>query len=77
MSDFKKVCLESYEKLRPNLIANYVYELSKMFNDFYHKYSVLKTDEELMKARLGLVSAVRQVIKNSLGLLGIESPERM
>lgn len=77
MGEFEKVCFDAYEKLKPNLIANYVYELAKLFNEFYHKYPVLKTDEDLMKARLGLVMAVRQVIKNSLGLLGIESPERM
>lgn len=62
----------------PSCIANYCYELVKEYNQFYHDFSVLK-EEDLNKklVRLALSQAVSQVVKNGLGLLGIEVPERM
>ena len=62
----------------PSCIANYCYELVKEYNQFYHDFSVLKEEDQNKKlVRLALSAAVSQVVKNGLGLLGIEVPERM
>jgi arginyl-tRNA synthetase len=63
---------------RLHSIATYLYELSQIFNNFYSKHSVLEAPSaEHRTARLQLIAAVAQVIKNGLGILGIEAPERM
>ena len=62
----------------PSGIANYCYELTKEFNQFYHDYSILNADTEAEKiTRLVLAKNVAKVIKNGMALLGIEVPERM
>ena len=62
----------------PSCIANYCYELVKEYNQFYHDFSVLKEEDQNKKVvRLALSEAVSKVVKNGLGLLGIEVPERM
>ena len=62
----------------PSCIANYCYDLVKEYNQFYHDFSVLKEkDEQKCNFRIVLSAAVGQVIKNGMGLLGIEVPERM
>ena len=62
----------------PSCIANYCYELVKEYNQFYHDFSVLKEEDVHKKViRLALSEAVSKVIRNGLGLLGIEVPERM
>ena len=59
-------------------IANYCYELTKVFNQFYHDYSILNESDEQKKAvRLMLAKNVAKIIKNAMALLGIEVPERM
>ena len=62
----------------PSAIANYCYELVKEYNQFYHDLSVLREPDQDKKVfRLALSAAVSQVVKNGMGLLGIEVPERM
>jgi arginyl-tRNA synthetase len=61
----------------PSVIAKYIYELAQMLNDYYHAVPVLQAEEETKNARLALLSSVAQVIKNGLGLLGIETVEEM
>ena len=62
----------------PSCIANYCYELVKEYNQFYHDFSVLREEDEKKRLfRIALSAAVSQVIKNGMGLLGIEVPERM
>ena len=68
---------KSAEEYRPLLIATYVYELAKAFNEFYHGHPVLNSEEPLKTARLVLVAAVRQVLANGLALLQIEAPDQM
>jgi len=59
-------------------LANYLYELSQIFNNFYGKHSVLDApSNEHCMARLQLIAAVAQVLKNGLSILGIEAPEQM
>ena len=75
LSEFPSVVLKSYNALNPSLIANYSYQLAQIFNEFYHSCPVIGSKKELF--RLSLVQAFRQVLKNSLGLLGIETMEEM
>ena len=64
-------------ELRPNIIANYAYELAKQFNEFYHIHNILKEKEDIKKARLLLAKSIQQTLKNSLNLLGIDVLDRM
>ncbi len=64
-------------ELRPLWIATYAYELAKTFNDFYTQCPVLQVEEPLRSFRLRLVAATRQVLANSLALLGITAPQAM
>ncbi|MBI4929177.1 MAG: arginine--tRNA ligase [Bacteroidetes bacterium] len=76
--DFPKVISESAETYNPGHIANYVYELAKEYNQFYHECPILKAEKEEEKNfRLLLSVKTSEVIKTSLKLLGIEVPERM
>ena len=77
LSNFPEIVLKSANDLKPHLIASYIYSLAQKFNEYYHKHHVLKADEKIKDARLLLISAVRQVIKNGLNLLGIDVLERM
>ena len=78
MDAFKVAVKDAGENYNPAGIANYCYELTKDFNQFYHDYSILSTDTDAEKVtRLVLASNVAKVIKNGMELLGIEVPERM
>jgi len=75
---FVHVIDEAAEEMNPSHIANYVYELAKEFNQFYHDYSVLKAErKELAVFRLNLSLQIARVIKEAMWLLGIDLPERM
>lgn len=65
------------DQYRPLLITNYVYDLAKTFNDFYHACPVIQSEEPVRSARLALVDATRQTLANGLWMLGIEAPEAM
>lgn len=65
------------EERRPNLLANYLYELAAAYSRFYKDCPVLSADEAVKNRRLMLVDASRQVLANGLLLLGIESPKKM
>jgi len=75
LSEFSRVVSKSYETLNPANIANYAYQLSQVFNEFYHACPVVKSKNESF--RLSLVKSFMQVLKNSLNLLGIETLEEM
>lgn len=78
LESFKKNIHLAIEKLEPSVVTRYVVDVAKSFNKFYNAHSVLNLeDEELKKARLALVKASLQVIKNGLGLIGIEVVEKM
>ena len=72
---FQEVVLSAYNNLNPSVIANYSYQLSQKFNEFYHACPVIGSKQEAF--RLALVEAFRQILKNSLNLLGIETLEEM
>ncbi len=78
ISGFGQVVAEAAAECSPAQIANYVYELCKEFNQFYHEYSVLnEPDRAVSDFRLQIAKLTSQVIKNSMALLGIDVPEKM
>ena len=78
LADFTIVVAEAGRNYSPALIANYVYDLAKEYNQFYHDCSILKEMEEPVRCfRLLLSATVADVIKRGMGLLGIEVPDRM
>ena len=77
MSEFGTAVEQAGKDYSPSGIANY-YELTKVFNQFYHDFSILNEPDEQKKAvRLMIAKNVAKIIKNGMGLLGIEVPERM
>ena len=78
MNEFGVAVEQAGKDYSPSGIANYCYELTKEFNQFYHDYSILKEEDANKKAlRLVLAKNVAKIIKNGMALLGIEVPERM
>jgi arginyl-tRNA synthetase len=76
--EFPAVLEESAKSYNPSHIANYIYELTKVFSRFYHDCSILKEENETVKQlRLALAKQCGQIIKNGMNLLGIEVPNRM
>ena len=78
MNEFGAAVEQAGKDYSPSGIANYCYELTKVFNQFYHDYSILNEPDEQKKAvRLVIARNVAKIIKNGMALLGIEVPERM
>jgi len=78
MSEFGAAVEQAGKDYSPSGIANYCYELTKVFNQFYHDFSILNEADEQKKAvRLMLAKNVAKIIKSGMSLLGIEVPERM
>jgi arginyl-tRNA synthetase len=75
LSQFPEIVFSAYKNLNPSIIANYSYQLAQIFNEFYHECRVIGSEQEAF--RLALVQSFRQVLKNSLKLLGIETIEEM
>ena len=78
IADFPSVVSEAGRTYSPALIANYVFELAKGYNQFYHDYSILKEENGVARAfRLHLSRTVADIIRRGFSLLGVEVPERM
>lgn len=78
VSGFGQVVAEAAAECSPAQIANYVYELCKEFNQFYHEYSVLnEPDRAVSDFRLQLIKLTSHAVKNSMALLGIDVPDKM
>ena len=78
MSEYGAAVEQAGKDYSPSGIANYCYELTKVFNQFYHDYSILnEPDEQKKTVRLMLAKNVAKILKNGMALLGIEVPERM
>ncbi|AEC50981.1 arginyl-tRNA synthetase [Pyrococcus sp. NA2] len=77
LSKFPEIVEQAGRDVKPHLIAWYANELASLFNKFYMDHPVLKAEEGIREARLLLVMAVKQVLRNALWLLGIEAPEKM
>ena len=78
MNEYGAAVEQAGKDYSPSGIANYCYELTKLFNQFYHDYSILNADSDDEKTvRLVIAKNVAKIIKNGMALLGIEVPERM
>ncbi len=78
LNAFRTALRQAATDYSPSGLANYCYELTKEFNQFYHDFTILgETDEQKKIFRLALSRAVAKVVRNAMGLLGIEMPERM
>ncbi|MFQ6009780.1 MAG: arginine--tRNA ligase [Candidatus Aenigmatarchaeota archaeon] len=77
LSQFPGILEKSVAELKPHLLAVYLHELADLFNEFYQNVNVLRAETKLRNARLQLVKTTKTVLKNGLGLLGIEAPEKM
>ena len=76
LNDLPNVILNAYKNLNPGLIANYCYELVKLYNSFYQSSTILG-NEQINSFRIMLSNKVGSSIKKSMSLLGIEVPDRM
>jgi len=74
---FSDVVEDSAESFQMNNLANYLYGLASVANNFYEKFNILKVDHDIRSARLALIKAVTVVLKNGLNLLGIDTIEKM
>ena len=78
LAGFPGVVAEAGAQFSPALIANYVYDLTKTFNQFYHDYTILGEENPAVRSlRLALVEATSRTVRNGMALLGIDVPERM
>jgi arginyl-tRNA synthetase len=78
IADYAATVRDAGKDYSPALIANYVYELVKEYNQFYHDFSILREEDAKMKEfRLVLSANIAKIIKSGMSLLGIEVPERM
>lgn len=78
IADFPSVVKQAGSEYSPSLIANYIYELVKEYNQFYHDFSILKEENEAIKGmRLLLSAQVAKIVKTGMSMLGIDVPERM
>lgn len=78
LANYPTIVKNAAQEHSPALIANYVYELAKLYNKFYHEEPILKSEDTHVKHfRLALSAATAAVLKKGMGLLGIQVPERM
>lgn len=74
---FPEIISDAADKYEPSLITRYVINLAQEFNHFYHDHAILSDDHALSTARLALVDATRQTIKNALFLISLKAPVKM
>lgn len=77
LSKFPQIIIDSRKEYNPSELVKYLFELSKMFNDYYHKVPIIKTEDKERKARLKLIQAISQVLENGSYLLGFELVQDM
>ncbi|MGL5797205.1 MAG: arginine--tRNA ligase [Cetobacterium sp.] len=77
LTQFPAVVLKAAESCRPNLVADYLFELSKKFNSFYNACPILNQEDATLYSRLLLAERTSSLLKEGLNLLGIETLERM
>ena len=75
--EFPDTVAEAGEKYEPSIVTRHIVDIAQAFNKFYHDEHILVDNEEEKKAKVALVTAARDTIRNGLGLLGMKAPERM
>jgi arginyl-tRNA synthetase len=77
LNEYPEVVADAATELAPHTVANYLKDLASDLHSYYNEYKFLIDDEAVKLARLSLISATQQVLKNGLGLLGVSAPEKM
>lgn len=77
LGEYPEIIKDAATRFEPCMIARYVYNLSNLFNKFYHECRILSEKDDVKNARIVLVDVVQRVIRDSMSLLGIECPEEM
>lgn len=77
LGEFPEVVENAANELAPHTIANYLKELASDLHSFYSEHKILIDDEKVKLARLALINATQQVLKNGLNLLGVSAPNKM
>src|SRR5680860_138749 len=77
IAKYPEIIVISKERKKPSEIAKYLFELAKISNDYYHSINILKADKKIKKARLSLIKATTQTLKNGFELLGLPVLEEM
>lgn len=78
LADFSVIVKQAGDDYSPSIIANYVYDLVKEYNQFYHDFSILREENKEIKLfRIALSSNIAKIVRLGMGLLGIEVPDRM
>lgn len=77
LAKYPEIVKKSYLDYDPSEIAKYLFELFKMFNDYYQRVKIIQAEDEVKRARLVFVSAIANVAENALSLLGIDSLEEI
>ena len=77
VAQFNNIVLKASESYKPNVIADYLFELSKKFNSFYNSCPILNQESEVLNSRLLLANLTAETLKTGLDLLGIKTLERM
>ena len=75
--EMPEVIVEAGEKYEPSIVTRHIVDIAQAFNKFYHDEHILVDDEEEKTAKVALVMAARNVIRNGLDLLGMKAPEKM
>lgn len=77
LAEYPEKIKQAAKEYNPAIIARYLYDLSSQFNDYYQSVNILKSDSKKKKARLALVLAIKQVLKNGFKVLGIKYLNKM
>jgi arginyl-tRNA synthetase len=77
LTEYPEVVADAAKELAPHTVANYLKDLASDLHSYYNEYKFLIDDETVKLARLSLISATQQVLKNGLNLLGVSAPEKM
>jgi len=77
IANFANTVIDAAAKNEPSILSRYLIDLSQSYSKFYKQNHVICDDKAVQDARLLLTKTVGDIIKNGLGLLGIECPERM
>ena len=77
LGEYPAVLANCARSMEPHLIPYYLHELVSLFHSYYNHNRVLGDEPELTRARLFMAAAIREVIRNALGLLGVSAPEKM
>ena len=74
---FPQAVLSAAESYKPSILADYLYDISQLYSSFYQQVPFLKAPEGVRESRMRLCGMVARVLRTGLGLLGIETPERI